>query len=257
MIHFAHANGIPSPTYQPLFDRLAPHSVIALRQFGHNPKFPYSNNWTYLADELVDFLQQNTSEPVVAVGHSLGALVSFIAACKYPDKFKGVLLLDPPLLFGTHARVLRLAKFFRQSDLITPAGKSKTRKFKWNSRDEAKQYFASKRLFQFEPACFDAFCNTAVEDRPDGSVELTYKVDVEVGVFRNVPHNLSRYNLDPGMPAKVMYANRSDASLGQCIRPFCRYFGIPYEVIEGQHMYPLQQPDLTAKLIHEFLDGLG
>ena len=38
-----------------------------------------------------------------------------------------------------------------------------------------------------------------------------------------------------------------------CMLPFCRHFDIPVEKIAGEHMYPLQQPDLTAELIHRFI----
>lgn len=257
LIHFAHANGIPAQSYTPLLDSLAPHQVIALNKLGHNPAFPYTDNWAHLADELVDYLDQQNAESVVAVGHSLGALVSFIAACKYPQRFKAVLLLDPPLIFGVFTWVVRLAKLIGKIDAITPAGKSKYRKSRWENRDMAMEYFAGKPLFRFEKACFDAFCEAVVSDKPDGSVELDYSVDVEVGIFRNVPHNLKQYNPPPNLPMKVIFGAQSDASQSPFILPFCRHYGIPYQLIQGQHMYPLQQPEMTSSLIHEFLDGIA
>lgn len=256
LIHFAHANGIPAASYQPLFDALAPHKVIYNPQFGHNPAFPYTDNWQYLADELLQYLDQHASEPVLAVGHSLGSVISFIAACKQPERFRGVLMLDPPLLWGRLAWAFRIAKMVGKSDQLTPAGKSKFRRRSWPNREEAMSYFASKRLFKFEPSCFDAFCEVVVKPDAVGGVELTFDVDVEVGIFRNTPLNLKSYDPPTNIPIKVIHADRSDASLAHCIKPFCSHFGLQRQVIEGQHMYPLQQPTKTVSLILEFIQGI-
>ena len=256
LIHFAHANGIPSASYSPLFEKLAPHSVIAKPMFGHDSHYPFTKNWVYMADELIDYLDLNAQQPVLAVGHSMGALVSFIAACKKPELFKGVLMLDPPLIFGLGSWVFRAAKLTGQIDKITPAGKSKFRRSQWPDRQAAIDYFASKPLFQFESSCFDAFCHSALEEAADGSVQLAYKVEVELGIFRNTPHNLKRYNPSKDIPIKVVFGKQSDASRGHFIIPFCEYFDIPYEQIDGQHMYPLQQPDKTVEIIQSFVSEI-
>lgn len=257
LIHFAHANGIPTASYQPLFDQLAPHDVIFNPMFGHNPSFPVEDNWATLADELIAFLSRTANEPVVGVGHSMGAIVTFLALCKRPDMFKGVLMLDPPLIWGTLAWTFRIAKLIGKGDNITPAGKSKFRRRHWDSREDAVAYFASKKLFHFEPACFESFCRSAIKDAEGGGVELTFNVDVEVAIFRTTPHNLKSCRLPPDKPVKVVYGAQSDASMARCIEPFCDYFNLERQVIQGQHMYPLQQPELAVQLIKEFIGGLN
>jgi len=256
LIHFAHANGIPAASYRPLFELLTPHRVIFNPQFGHNPDFPVADNWSALADELIDYLAREAGEPVVAIGHSLGAIVSFLAYCKKPELFRGVLMLDPPLMWGALAWIFRVAKFLGKGDNITPAGKSKYRRRHWDNRKQAVAYFASKKLFQFEPRCFEAFCDSVIEPAEKGSVKLSIGVDTEVAIFRTTPDNLKSCTR-PTVPIKVIYAKQSDASFARCIEPFCQYFGIERQTIDGQHMYPLQQPDLTASLIHEFIGGLN
>jgi len=107
LIHLAHANGIPGSSYRPLYERLQPHTCFALERFGHDPRFPVDDNWTHLADELIAHLQEHATEPVVGIGHSMGAVVTFMAACKRPDLFSGVLMLDPPIFWGVAAWTLR------------------------------------------------------------------------------------------------------------------------------------------------------
>ncbi|HEX4938724.1 MAG TPA: alpha/beta hydrolase [Candidatus Kapabacteria bacterium] len=253
LVHFAHANGVPAAAYQPIFDRLQPHTVIALPMFGHNPAFPCTHNWRYLADELIDFLQRNAQEPVLGVGHSMGAVVTFIAACKRPELFRGVLMLDPPLMWGRMAMVFKVLKLLGKSDDFTPAGKSKNRKQSWPNRANAIEYFASKRLFQFHPECFESFCNAAIDQSEGDQVKLRFRVDVEVEIFRNTSDNLKSCKRPPQLPMKLVYADRSDASRADMVVPFARHFSIPLEQIPGEHMYPLQQPDVAAELIHQFI----
>lgn len=255
-IHFAHANGIPSASYQPIFDRLSSHQFIHVPKFGHSPHFSVTHNWRYLADELIDFVQKNSQEPVVAIGHSMGALLSYIAACKQPERFRGVLMLDPPLFWGRMCWVLKLAKLTRQMDRIMPSGKSKFRRQHWNSRQAAYEYFAGKPLFQFESECFDAFVEAALKPCGESGVALDFQVEVELEVFRNAPDNLNRYTRPKNLPMKVVYADRSSASKSQFIEPFCRENRISCEKIRGEHMFPLQQPALAAQLISTFLSEL-
>ncbi|MGB3621886.1 MAG: alpha/beta hydrolase [Ketobacter sp.] len=256
IIHFAHANGVPAASYTPLFKELAPHQVIFKPKYGHDPRYPYTDNWTWLADELNAFVEANSNEPVVAVGHSLGAILSFIAACKRPDLYKGVLMLDPPLIWGSGSWVFKLAKLFGQSDRITPAGKSKFRRAHWPNREQAVEYFASKRLFQFAPECFEAFCDAALTSNEGNGTKLEFDVAVEVGIFRNVPDNLKHYKKPDNVPFKLIRADKSNASKAAFIDPFLKFFGIPGAVISGEHMYPLQQPGLAIELINQFLEEI-
>ena len=257
LINFAHANGIPAASYQPLFDALAPHEVIYNPQYGHNPSFPVTEGWPCLADELIHYVDKHASEPVLAVGHSMGAVLSFIAACKSPEHFKGVLMLDPPLILGKLAWAFRVAKLFGRGDDITPAGKSKFRRREWPDRQTAIDYFSSKSLFKFETSCFDAFCGAAISPKGDGGVTLSFDVDVEVDIFRNTPTNLKSYKLPSGLPVKVIHGDQSDACREDCVIPFAKHFGIERQLISGKHMFPLQQPEQTVELIKRFIAGLS
>lgn len=262
IIHFAHANGIPSDSYSPIFDKLTPHAVINNPKFGHNPEFPVTNNWPFLVDELIGYVRGNSNEPVLAAGHSLGALLSYMAACKQPDLFRGVLMFDPPLIWGTFRWMTKLFKATGQIDRITPAGKSKFRKRQWHSREQAVEYFASKPLFQFEANCFQAFCNAALKPvdkrnaNASGEMELEFDVDVELDIFRCTPDNLTQFKPDGSVPMKVIYADQSDASRGQFIEPFARRNGVQCERTRGGHMFPLQRPDFVVERIHQFAEEI-
>lgn len=101
-IVFSHANGFPAGTYRVLFEawRAAGHAVHAIDKLGHDPHYPVTDNWPRLRDQLVDFVQAQTDGPVFFVGHSLGGLLSLLAACHRPTLAAGVVMLDSPIFAG-------------------------------------------------------------------------------------------------------------------------------------------------------------
>lgn len=237
-----------------MLELVADADVLSISKLGHNPKYPVNNNWKSLADELIDFLEKQAKRPVIGVGHSLGALVTFIAAQKRPDLFSAILLLEPPLVYGHLARVFKIAKRVGQIDRITPARKSKHRKKHWDNFLEAKSYFASKKFYNtFEKSCFDAFAKAAVVTTGHG-LDLAFQVDVEVSIFRTTPDDLSSYASPLSMPGKIVIGRNSDASLSRCIYPFAQRYQMDVQTIDGEHMFPLQKPDRTAALIQEFIN---
>ncbi|HHJ4328519.1 TPA: alpha/beta fold hydrolase, partial [Klebsiella pneumoniae] len=123
-IFFAHANGFPSGSYRKLFDGLSAHyQVRHLQQHGHDPRFPVNDNWHNLVDELVHHLQQGDG-PVWGVGHSLGGVLHYHAALRHPELYRGLVMLDSPLLTGMDRLLIRTAKRFGFIDRITPAGRT-------------------------------------------------------------------------------------------------------------------------------------
>lgn len=84
--------------WQPLFAALAENwTVIAFDQRGHGTS-PRAGSYLvtdYVAD-VVRFVQEETTDPVVIFGHSLGAMVTAAVAAELPDRMRGIILEDPP-----------------------------------------------------------------------------------------------------------------------------------------------------------------
>lgn len=107
IIHFAHANGFPSGTYNKLFELLEPeYSVISIDRLGHSAMYPVDDNWVSLTGELIEHIEDNCDGPVIGLGHSLGATLNFRAAYERPHLFQQVIMLDPPLVYGPFALFL-------------------------------------------------------------------------------------------------------------------------------------------------------
>lgn len=84
--------------WEPLLPALAKHwKVIALDQRGHGTS-PRAGSYLvtdYVADAL-RFVQEETADPVVVFGHSLGAMVAAAVAAELPARVRGIILEDPP-----------------------------------------------------------------------------------------------------------------------------------------------------------------
>lgn len=250
-IFFAHANGFPSATYGKLFAALAPdYQVQHLAQHGHDPRFPVNDNWQGLVDELLHHLEQQDA-PVWGVGHSLGGVLHLHAALRRPELYRGVVMLDSPVLTRADEWLIQAAKRLGLIDRITPAGRTLGRREAFPDRDSARRYFAGKTLFRhFDPDCLEAYLEHGLEAVGDG-LRLRFDPATEISIFRSIPH------VSPARPrqlqvplAMVRGAHsrviRKHHALAVRGMPRGEYHSLP-----GGHMFPLERPGETATLIRD------
>lgn len=264
LIHFAHANGIPSKVYRVLFEALQDDfDIVFIPQLGTDPKYPVDNHWQRLTQQVIDsvkfHLKERGQNKVIGLGHSLGSLCTLQASYREPHLFSQVICLDPPLIHGSASMILHWAKTFSPTklDKITPAGLSSRRRDVWDSREKAYNSLRHKAFYaKWDERCFNDYIAYALTDLPDGSVTLTIPKAVEVAVFRNNP---SLYWLKPrhppAIPAKLVIGQDSRFLARGFPHMIKQHMGIDYEVHEGGHMFPLEYPDSTVatikKIIHQ------
>ncbi len=268
LIHFAHANGIPSAVYEKLFAALSDDfDIVTLPLIGTDPRFPVNNHWTNLRDQVIDSIQrqavdaQGNPRPVIALGHSLGGLCSYLAAYKRPDLMRGLVMMDPPMINGMYSFMMHLAKTFtpKEYDKRTPAALSSKRRDHWDSREQAAEKLRGRGLFStFDQDCFDAYIKYGLKDAPNGGVTLTIPKAVEVEIFRTNP---SMFWLTPRRAPKIpvhLIAGRESQFYGRGFpQRLQKQLGIPYSVVEGGHMFPLEHPLETVVRIKEVIKGFG
>ncbi|WP_240615472.1 alpha/beta fold hydrolase [Alteromonas facilis] len=259
-LHFAHANGFPSGSYRKLFNAFPDnYHVIAIEKMGHSSRFPVSNNWHSQADELVEYINKNTpeNEPVYAVGHSFGAVVSFIAACRFPERFKGVIMLDPPLTSGISRHFFALAKKVGMIDKFTPAKLAETRKRRWQHSVDLVDYFAGKGLFKrMDRDCIADYVNSVIETAGDEQV-LTFDPAVEAQLFRTVPSDLHRYAGKLKCPGYIITGEQTDVCVPFLRNTFIKENNLVHKTVPGAHMFPLERPQEIAQLISTIIDDLA
>ncbi len=258
-IHFSHANGIPAKSYQVMLDVLSEEFEVGyIDQLAHNDQFPVNENWSNLADELITYLESHYDKAVIAVGHSMGGVVSYLAALKRPDLIKTVVLLDPPMIMDTAmAFMLRLAKKFNFIDKITPAGRTLGRQEIWPDVDSAFDYFKDKSLFrQTDPRCLLDYVKHGTQECDEG-VRLSFATHTEIAIFRTVPHNLYKKKISLKQPGAIIYGLESNVVQGGPLRQMRRKIGLDMHSIEGGHMFPLERPELTGEKIIKIIKSLN
>ncbi|MCH9756680.1 MAG: alpha/beta hydrolase [Gammaproteobacteria bacterium] len=256
-LHFAHGNGFPSPCYRQMLEPLeVVFDCCYIDKIGHAEAFPIEDNWHFLVDELLESVRMQSDEPVVAVGHSLGGVLSILGALKEPELFRAVILLDSPLLSRVRARAVQLSKKFGFIDRVTPASRTRTRRTHWKNRDAVFQYFKRRALFkQFDDACLNDYIDYGMTHDETGYT-LRFDAAIEYQIYRTLPHTFARYTKKLQVPTALLYGSNSDVIYAADRRHMQRRYGIQSFETSGTHMFPLEYPKETAALILKVLAAL-
>ncbi len=253
-IFFAHANGFPAGTYKKLFSFLCKDFEIdSIERLGHDPRFPVSDNWPHLRDELRHAIESRHSEPVIGVGHSLGGVLHLMVACERPELYRQIILLDAPVISRLSSHGLRILKITKLIDRYSPSQMTRFRRNHWKTRADAFSHFASKSKFSaFDPDVLRDYVESGTVETGAG-FELSFSPRIESKIYRTIPHHLPKLRGRLSVP--TTYIGGSDSREGQLARlSFMRkHFGIIIETIEGTHLFPLEKPELTAKMIKRLI----
>lgn len=246
---FAHANGFPGLSYRSLLNPLAEtFDLHPLDRLGHHPDYPVNHNWGNLVDELLSYLPE-TDTPLLGVGHSLGGTLMAMAADKQPERFCGVIMLDPPLMLGKDAWAMKAAKRFGFVDRVTPAGKTLGRRTVWPSREAMASSLGRRGLFRrFTPEALNDYIEAGTRLLNDGSAELTFDPGIEVEIFRHLPDHLSRLPQRLGVPLELVAGKESHLLTASRIKRMKRR-GLSVSEVPGTHMFPMEHPDETRAAI--------
>lgn len=261
VIHFAHANGMPSAVYQPFFAGLETLFTIEyIPLLGGHPDYPVDNHWHSLTQQIIDSVkhtcEQHAVKQVVAVGHSLGAMCTLQALYRAPQHFSQAVLMDPPWIYGKTSLLWHLAKTAdrlplmnnRLMDKLSPAGVSKHRRDIWDSREDAYEKLRHKGFFKgFDERSFEGYIKYGLHERADGKVTLAISKASEVAVFRSNP---SWYwlapNRAPKLPVTLVIGEDSIFLKRRFPQQVQARLGIDYQTHEGGHMFPLEHPESVS-----------
>jgi pimeloyl-ACP methyl ester carboxylesterase len=249
-IVFSHANGFPAGTYRVLFDAwgAAGHAVHAIERIGHDPAHPVTSNWPHLRDHLVAFVEREAGEPAWLVGHSLGGLLSVLAASRRPEIARGLVLLDSPLIAGWRAHSLRMAKATGLVRRVSPGRVSQRRRREWDSRAAVHAHFAAKHAFaRWDPRVLADYVHAGFEDREGRSV-LAFDRDIETRIYNTLPHHLpSVLRRHPLQCPAAFIAGTQSAEMRQAgVEASRRLARERFVWMQGTHLFPMERPDETA-----------
>jgi len=250
VIQFSHANGFPALSYSYLFDLLKPHEIRCVDKFGHG-KYRIIDKWDPMVDELIDDIDIHYTEPVVALGHSLGGILSLFASDRRPELFRMVIVMDSPI-FTNYYRLL--IRFAQKAKIDSPVAKTAIRRRKqFKSYEDAYDYLKERKLFKpFNEKCFSDYIKYGFEPF-EGGVKLAYDTDVEYRIFQYMPTFFKTFKMK--MPSYFIHALHGDVAKISNKKWIERNFkGIQLIPFDGSHMFPFEKPVETAELVKKLIN---
>lgn len=259
-IVFSHANGFPAGVYRSLFERwrAAGHAVHAIERIGHDPAFPVTSNWPQLCNELIAFIEREAAVPLWSVGHSLGGMLSLMAASHRPDLVRGVVLLDSPVIAGWRARGLQLAKATGLMPRVTPSRIARRRRESWPTRAAIRAHFGTKRVFaRWDPEVFEDYVECGFVRR-SGQWRLAFDRAIEARIYETLPHHLGR--LLAGRPLQCPLAfiggNDSVEARQAGMARTASLAGERLLHVPGSHLFPMEHPRPCADAVLAMLASM-
>lgn len=264
---FLHANGYPPECYLPLLSGLATnHKVWAIHQ---RPLWPGSRpeaveSWHALSDDLIRFMDDRDLQKVVAVGHSMGAVVALRAAIRAPERFTGLVLLDPVLVDRTTMVKWRLLRMLGVGHRLHSRIRGASRRRRsFGTLDEAFRGYRHRGVFKYmSDDALTATIAGLLAPNPGGGYELRYSPKWESRMYHAAIWNdgdlwdgLRRLSL----PTLVVRGAESDTLAESTFRELRRANALIQiaRIERASHLVPLEQPEAAHELIGRFLRDPG
>lgn len=262
-IVFSHANSFPAGTYRVLFAELRRRGfkVKAVEKYGHDSRYPVTNNWPHLTQQLADFAGvevQKSGEPVFLVGHSLGGFLSLMAAARHPELACGVLLIDSPILGGWRATSVGLAKRTQLIGAVSPGAISKARRNGWPDAEAAFAHFRHKKAFaHWDEQVLRDYVEHGMHEE-GGKRVLSFRPEVETAIYNTIPDNLERLlKRHPLRCPAAFIGGRHSVEMKQVGMAMTeKVTRGRIMMLDGSHLFPMEQPLATAAAIEAALLNL-
>lgn len=246
------ANGFPPLVYQALLDQLAPHYQIWLTE--HRPlwpeqaKPPRQLNWQLLAGDLIQQIEQQKLEPVVLIGHSLGAVLGLMAATQRPDLFQQLTLIEPVFFPARTATLLRwLPWSFKQK--IPMVAKTLGRPHQFKNQQLAFAFHRRKKVFDaLSDAALEHYIQYGFAANAEQNYQLRFNKQWEAAIYASLP-NVWPYIRKIQVPVtgfRAEYSNtlsEKEWARWQRLRPDHQF----KEFSGSEHLLPLAEPERVAK----------
>ena len=253
IIHFAHANGFPAKTYSKLFSYLEDDFQINyLERHAHNPKFPVTDGWHRLKDELREELERRYTEKIIGVGHSLGGILHLLVAAENPELYKTIILLDAPVISRLSSAGIKLLKTTNLMEKFSLARMTRFRTSIWKTKEKALAHFEKKENFQkFDKDVLRDYVEHGTIENESGGVKLFFKPNIEAKIYETLPDYLPKLRGKIAVPAAYIGGTASNEARLARLGFMRRKFPFNFYSIDGTHLFPLERPQQTAEIIKQ------
>lgn len=261
-LHFLHANGYPPECYTPLFEHLQTQYHVfgmKLRPLWDDTKPEEIKDWHPLSDDLLRFLSDRETAPVIGVGHSIGAVVTLRAALRNPGKFRALVLIDPVLFvpsFMINWHIIRVLGLGERLHPLIQGAKKRRRTF--NDLETIFRGYRSRKVFQYmSDENLKIYIAGITKEKTDGGYELVYSPEWEAQIYRTGMHDFDIMRGLPKLevPTLIIRGAETDTFLESMARLVKKKnSNIQIHTLErSTHLLPLEYPQEIAIITKSFL----
>ena len=261
-LHFLHANGYPFYCYDPLLNLLHREYHVfgmLLRPLWEGSKPIDVNDWQIFSDDLLRFLTDYNTSPVIGVGHSIGATVTLRAALREPGKFRALVLIEPVLF--PHGRMIawNVIRAIGLGNSLHPSisGALKRRQT-FDHLDQIFERYRNRNVFRY---LSDENLRIYIEGitRPSaaGGFELVFSPEWEARIYYTGLRDFDIWRELPKLEVPVLFLRGAEtdtfwekaANLIKRKQPKARI-----ETLEtSTHLLPLEHPQEVFERIQSFV----
>lgn len=264
-LHFLHANGYPLYCYKPLLDLLQTHYHVfgmLLRPLWENSKPEDINDWHIFSDDLLRFLADYKTEPIIGVGHSIGATVTLRAALHDPDKFRALVLIEPVLF--PHGRMIfwNIVRALGLGNRLHPKIPGALRRRKtFDDLDLVFRGYRSREIFRYlSDENLRIYIEGMTKPSANGGYELEFSPEWEARIYYtglldfDIWHELPRLEV----PTLVLRGRETDTFWEAAANLIKRKQAkVRVETFEkSTHLLPLERPKEVFEIMQSFLSEL-
>jgi pimeloyl-ACP methyl ester carboxylesterase len=259
------ANGFPPDTYLPALEPLlAGHRVVSLPpramwpDAGPAPDHP--GTWVTLGEDLLAGIRKHALPPLVAVGHSFGAVASLLAAVGDPAHFRGLALLDPTILPPPIMDQLREQRLSGEMSFRPLVQGARKRRDRFGGEAEAFAYWRGKPLFGDWPDdAVRRYTRAMLRPTGEGDFTLAWPGAWEAHYYESFYTESwdAVERLDRSIPVLIVGGSESDTWLPEAAAlfltklPEARHVTIP----GYGHLFPQAAPEQTGRVLFEWASG--
>ena len=261
-LHFLHANGYPPECYVLLLEHLK-HTYrlfgMKLRPLWDGATKDDLQDWHPYSDDLLRFLSDRETGPVVGVGHSIGGIVTLRAAMREPKKFRALVLLDPVLFVpGTMYawNFVRAIGIGEKTHPLIQTAKRRRREF--NDLESVFRSYRTKSVFRYmSDESLKQYIGGITKPKADGGYELVYTPEWEAHIYMTGmrDHDLWRGLASFDVPTLIIRGEKTDTFMPNAEKlvkkknPKIQV----HTMKNATHILPLEYPKEVAEIIKDFL----
>lgn len=234
---------------------------IALDLRGHGRSYrPDSlSDWLATADDVAAFARAKLDAPVFTVGHSMGGYVAARAAVLVPNKFTGMLLVDP-VMMAQETYVVEPGNL-GGSPSDHPVAR---RRNAWESSEQMIAHFSGREPYaRWRPDVLEDYCRYGLVPASSGEgLELACPPILEasayMGSWRNNPYGWVGNIACATTVLRARNAERSgpmDFSISPTAPNLATHIAGARDLHwpEVSHFIPMEQPERLAELVRKLV----